>query len=84
MHQMKQAYIKTSFNTFHNKLDQDEGKPIFSCTRCLVYTTRTQTQSYHCLTNVNVDRSAVFSPVSIYQSDGFISNFTAVGVGVFY
>ena len=34
----------------------------FSCTRCLVYTTRTQTQSDHCLTNVNVDRSSVFSP----------------------
>ena len=35
--------------------------PFFSCTRCLVYTTRTQTQSDYCLTNVNVDRSAVFS-----------------------
>ena len=34
----------------------------FSCTRCSVYTTRTQTQSDHCLTNINVDRSAVFSP----------------------
>ena len=44
--------------------------------------TRTQTQSDHCLTNVNVDGSAVFKPnVSIYQSDGFNSNFTAVGVG---
>ena len=58
----------------------------FSCTRCLVYTARTQTQSDHCLTNVNVDRSTVFSPdlsrtFPFYQSDGFISNFTAVGVG---
>ena len=34
----------------------------FSCTRCLVYTTRTQTQFDHCLTNVNLDRAAVFSP----------------------
>ena len=32
------------------------------CVAYIVYTTRTQTQSDHCLANVNVDRSAVFLP----------------------
>ena len=66
------THCRQTQGTFHTKLDQDERKPFFSCTRCLVYTTRTQTQSDHCLTNVNVDRSAVFSP-DLSQTFPFIN-----------